>query len=153
MIKYVKILQNLQTDFIIFMIYLHSYAYFVFLGKCLIWFFFFEKRLCDKYMLQVQCSCCFHLIGSAAVVVGLFCFAVLKDRPGSETVHQEKNNKKKGSWLRIFFKGIACILRVIFLVKRLLWNHHCFILCGWLNVLYFIRCHLTSTHDFVSPFY
>lgn len=151
MIKYVKILQNLQTDFIIFMIYLHSYAYFVFLGKCLIWFFFFKKTFVWQ-VLQVQCSCCFHLIGSAAVVVGLFCFAVLKDRPGSETVHQEKNNKKKGSWLRIFFKGFACILRVVFSVKRLLWNHHCFILCGWLNVLYFIRCHLTSTHDFVSPF-
>lgn len=70
------------------------YAYFVVLiiGKCL--FFFFKKHLCYKY--EYNC-CCFHL-GSAAVVVGLFCFAVLKDRPGSETVHQEKNNiKKKGS--------------------------------------------------------
>lgn len=131
-----KYYQNLATDFIIFMIYVpvhvhRPYAYFVVLiiGKCLIWFFFFKKHLCDKcYKYEYNC-CCFHL-GSAAVVVGLFCFAVLKDRPGSETVHQEKNNKKKGSWLHIFFKGIACILRVVFSVKRLLWNHRCFILCG-----------------------
>lgn len=61
-------------------------------------------------------KCCFHL-GSAAVVVALFCFAVVKDRPGSETVNQGKNDKKKGTC--VFF-STECLyqyishLRVIF---------------------------------------
>lgn len=38
---------------------------------------------------------CIQIAGSAAVVVALFCFAVVKDRPGSETVNQRKNDKKK----------------------------------------------------------
>lgn len=62
-------------------------------------------------------KCCFHL-GVAAVVVALFCLAVVKDRPGSETVNQGKNDKKKGIYMCIFFNRmfvpVYIPLRVIF---------------------------------------
>lgn len=55
-------------------------------------------------------KCCFHL-GSAAVVVALFCFAVVKDRPGFETVNKGKNDKKKGTC--VFF-STECLYRYIY---------------------------------------
>lgn len=70
-------------------------------------------------------KCCFHL-GSAAVVVALFCFAVVKDRPGSETVNQGKNDKKKGT---CEFFSTECLYRYIYIpFESDIWNFihlHC----------------------------
>lgn len=41
-------------------------------------------------------------------MVALFCFAVVKDRPGSETVNQGKNDKKKGTVHVNFFQQNVC---------------------------------------------
>lgn len=58
-------------------------------------------------------KCCFHL-GSAAVVVALFCLAVVKDRPGSETVNKRKNDKKKGTFE---FFSTECLYQYMFLLR------------------------------------
>lgn len=81
---------------------------FVFFCKYLIWFY--VRYL---YYKVYKYKCCFHL-GSAAVVVALFCFAVVKDRPGSETVNQGKNDKKKGTC--VFF-STECLYRYISLLR------------------------------------
>lgn len=50
----------------------------------------------------------FLVSGSTAIVVGVLCMAVVKDKPSSDSVHNQQNAKRKGGihcqWSNMLWK-------------------------------------------------
>ena len=47
-------------------------------------------------MFDVNCLYYFLVSGTTAIVVGVLCMAVVKDKPSSDSDHNQQNTKRKG---------------------------------------------------------
>lgn len=49
-------------------------------------------------MFDVTGNCLYYFLvsGTTAIVVGVLCMAVVKDKPSSDSAHNQQNTKRKG---------------------------------------------------------